>query len=116
MRKSVSETVPGEILHELAMPRLFIPRLNFSRMHRAISFGHKDAAELLISKGAGVNAKDNDGKTSLHKAMSLERTDGAELLVTRGANVNAKDNKGETPLQTATTENMKALLHKHDKK
>ena len=37
-------------------------------LHNAASRGHKDIVELLIEKGANVNAKGSDGKTALHEA------------------------------------------------
>ena len=35
----------------------------FTPLHYAASWDHKEIAELLIAKGAGVNAKTNDGTT-----------------------------------------------------
>jgi ankyrin repeat protein len=34
-------------------------------LHNAADEGHKEVIELLIAKGAGVNAKDEDGETPL---------------------------------------------------
>ncbi|MBW4521183.1 MAG: ankyrin repeat domain-containing protein [Scytolyngbya sp. HA4215-MV1] len=67
----------------------------------------KRLAELLISKGADVNAKDTEGKTPLHKVNSKEV---AVLLIARGANVNARDNLGNTPLHGVKSKEIAALL------
>ena len=46
--------------------------------------GHKEVAELLIAKGADVNAKDNNGGTPLDVAIQLKRTEIADLLRKHG--------------------------------
>ena len=50
---------------------------------------------MLIGKGADVNAKANNGSTSLHNADNKEI---AELLIANSADVNAKGVNGVTPL------------------
>ncbi|MDP7291265.1 MAG: ankyrin repeat domain-containing protein [Verrucomicrobiota bacterium] len=94
-------------------------------LHTAAWKGHKEAAELLIAKGANVNdAKNETGSTPMHWVASYGRKELAELLIDNGANVNAKIpyglNKGETPLDFAThPDNVNAssetadLLRKH---
>jgi len=57
--------------------------------------------ELLLSKGADVNAKSASGKTPLFNAM---QKDTAELLLGSGAEVNARDGSGCTPLFEAASE------------
>ncbi len=71
-------------------------------LHYAAQYGHKEIVQLLISKGANVKAKTDDGRTPLHSAAAKEHKDIAELLIEKGADVNAKSNKGKTPLHWAT--------------
>lgn len=56
----------------------------------AAFFGGKDAVELLIAKGADVNAKNKIDRTPLHNAASQGNKDVAELLIAKGVDVNAK--------------------------
>jgi ankyrin repeat protein len=70
-------------------------------LHYAAQRGHKEIAELLISKGADVNAKGEDGWTPLHEAAWDDRKEIAELLISKGADVNAKNDIESTPLHHA---------------
>ncbi len=58
----------------------------------------KKIAELLISKGADVNAKMKGGWTPLHSTTSSEVI---EVLIAKGADMNAMNDEGETPLDWA---------------
>uniref|UniRef100_A0A0G4GLD4 Uncharacterized protein n=1 Tax=Chromera velia CCMP2878 TaxID=1169474 RepID=A0A0G4GLD4_9ALVE len=55
-------------------------------------------AELLISRGADVNARDLDDRTLLHKAASYGCVKVLQLALDRGAEIDAVDDVGETPL------------------
>ncbi len=70
-------------------------------LHAAASGGAAGVVELLIAKGADVNAKDHRGRTPLHNAAAMPITGTFELLIANGADVNAKDESGETPLHVA---------------
>ena len=69
-------------------------------LHDAASDGRIINVQDLITKGADVQANDDDGGTALHCAAmwGTERhNEAAQLLITNGADVNAKNNEGETP-------------------
>jgi len=62
---------------------------------------------LLLKKGANVDAKDKEGRTSLLYAATSpylvwktrgKDTEVTNLLLKKGADINAKDNGGRTPL------------------
>ncbi|MEH1771269.1 MAG: ankyrin repeat domain-containing protein, partial [Nostoc sp.] len=65
-------------------------------LHLAVSQGNKQVVELLIAKGADVNAKNKDGNTPLHLAYDL---DIVKLLIAKGADANAKNNDDMTPAE-----------------
>ena len=67
----------------------------------AAGFGHKGVVEMLITKGADVNAKAEGGWTPLHYATGGNDKEIVELLIAKGADLNAKDVDGETPLNWA---------------
>ena len=54
-------------------------------LHKAARKGHKDIVELLIAKGANVNAADKYGETPLFWAARNGHKDVAELLRKHGA-------------------------------
>ena len=63
-----------------------------------------EVAKYLVSKGADIHAKDDDGNTPLHLAVWNDPELAIELidfLVAKGADVNAKNNCDETPLDLA---------------
>ncbi|MHC4596120.1 MAG: ankyrin repeat domain-containing protein [Planctomycetota bacterium] len=88
-------------------------------LHRAAISGHKNVAVLLLTKEAGVNARDSGCRTPLHYAAEKGHKDIAELLVAQGADVNVKDKYGRTPVDVALSRNRKELvelLRKHGAK
>ena len=62
--------------------------IRWTPLHVAAAFGHKEIAELLIAKGADVNAKresgDFEGETPLDNAIKYKRTETADLLRKHG--------------------------------
>jgi hypothetical protein len=59
-----------------------------------------DAMQLLISKGADVNAVNDNGESALH--IAVPRGDGlVRFLAEHGADLNLKDKAGRTPLDVA---------------
>jgi ankyrin repeat protein len=65
--------------------------------------GNLETAELLIEKGASVNAIANDELTPLHYAAGKENSETAKLLIEKGACVNAlaKDGTNSVALDAA---------------
>ena len=53
-------------------------------LHYAAANGHKEIAELLIEKGADLNAKDEDGGTPLDVAIQFKELETVDLLRKHG--------------------------------
>lgn len=75
-----------------------------SPLHYAALYGHKDIANLLISKGALIDSRSiREDATPLHMAVSGRHTDIVMLLIEKGANVNAQETMNyATPLHFAS--------------
>ena len=54
--------------------------------------------DMLVTLGVDVNAKDDDGNTSLMAALSLGDKEIAEFLIENSANIDEKNKDGETAL------------------
>jgi ankyrin repeat protein len=71
-------------------------------LQAAVAARQKTVTELLLEKGATVNARFPNGAVPLHLAALLGDVEMVRLLLARGADRNVKDNAGRTPLQVAT--------------
>ena len=88
-------------------------------LHCATWKGHLAVVELLLSRGADINAtnqNDHWGTTPLHAAAHANQRAIAEVLIAHGADIHATNLNGRTPL--AETEFHKAkpvanLLRQH---
>jgi ankyrin repeat protein len=69
-------------------------------LHVAAIYWRLRSVEVLLDKGADVNAKDGVGCTPLHLAAGLRKRDTVEVLLAHGADVNASDGRGLTALAT----------------
>ena len=93
----------------------------YTPLHSAASGGQKEIVELLIAKGADVNAKEVIEWTPLHKSVTWKHKEIVELLIANGADVNAKNWHDEPPLDYTDVDDVDSkeiadLLRKHGAK
>ena len=67
----------------------------FTALHNVMNEEQNETIALIISKGANVNAQNNEGIGPLHLVGYSEN---ARLLIEAGADINLKDNSANTPL------------------
>jgi len=79
-------------------------------LHHAADFGHAEVIQMLIAKGANVNAEDAFGITPLLAAVYEGHTEAVQVLVNAKANVNAKGPDGLTALEAAEKDEVKDIL------
>jgi len=74
--------------------------MGFTALHYCSILGRTRCVALLISQGADLESKNNQGWTPLHAAVLnyLSANDTIRLLLEKGANIEATTDKGETSL------------------
>ncbi|MFC1603384.1 ankyrin repeat domain-containing protein, partial [Planctomycetota bacterium] len=81
-----------------------------SPIQLAVENGHKDIAELLIAKGADIDVKNETGNTLLHLAAQGAHKDVVELLVEKSVNINARNNEGRAPTHLAAQRGQRDMI------
>ncbi|KAK4163558.1 ankyrin repeat-containing domain protein [Cladorrhinum sp. PSN259] len=76
----------------------------------AAEMGYEAVVQLLINKGARIEAKDNDSRTPLSWAAEKGHEAVMRLLIDNGASAATKDNRGRTPLLWAATNGHEAAV------
>lgn len=82
-----------------ADPNVKDSRSGMTPIFSAAFRGKKKIAQLLVSSGADVNARSNNGRTALHFVPYTDEV--VPLLISEGADINTIDNDGNTPLHEA---------------
>lgn len=80
-----------------------------SALHLAVMHSDVEITQMLLNKGADVNAADKSGTTPLSTAVSLGNLRTVEMLLDKGADTHAADNKGRTPLTIAVAEGYESI-------
>jgi ankyrin repeat protein len=85
-------------------------------LHCAAKRGSVKVAEVFISHGLYIEAKDKSGRTPLYVASIKSKKEMVEFLIAKGADVNTRDNQGRSALSLAVTRGhteVAELLRKH---
>lgn len=69
--------------------------------------------EFLISQGADVNRKDNEGWTPLHVTASCDLLSIASFLIESGADLGSINSDGDLPIDLVQSDEMRDLIQKH---
>jgi ankyrin repeat protein len=85
-------------------------------LHEAAERRHIEIVELLLAKGADINATDMNGQTPLMYSLLHEPNATTEILLARGCSVNVLSKGGETALDFAELFEMKELLRSYGAK
>jgi ankyrin repeat protein len=70
-------------------------------LHGAVTRGDAGVTNLLLDKGAQVNARQERGFTPIFSAAAAGNVELMELLVKHGADINARTDDGKTPYDFA---------------
>lgn len=101
--KDGNSVQPGSTWSFKGTPFGFKPKHSRSTpLHFASQEGFLGAVELLIEKGADVNAKDTNDDTPLHNASVEGYLETVKFLISKGADVNAVNKISMTPLHVST--------------
>ena len=74
---------------------------------------HVEFAQMLLERGAMIDARDKRGRTSLHEAVEGGDIQFVRLLLEHGADVNARDESGETPSHYTIQKEILELLSEY---
>ena len=84
-------------------------------LYREIANKQLPTVQLLVERGAKLDAKTSRGSTALHMAATRAGNDVVTYLVSKGAGLYAKDGRGNTPMKSADSRGARdtaALLQK----
>ncbi|KAI9826793.1 MAG: hypothetical protein M1819_007264 [Sarea resinae] len=79
-------------------------------LHKAAFYGHKLVVNVLLEKGADIDARSSDELTALHLAARKGNESVVRLLVEKGADLDARDITGRSSLHLAADQGHYAIV------
>ena len=79
----------------------FMDGIGATALHKTASGGYNDIVQLLLPKGASIEAMSKANNTPLHHAAWNDHTSTMKLLLSKGASIEATNKDNYTPLQLA---------------
>ena len=80
------------------------------RLHAAASAGDVDSIRRLIAEGAGLDDRDDGGRTPVMAATIARQTDAVRVLLEAGADVDIRDDRLDNPFLYAGAEGLLDIL------
>jgi ankyrin repeat protein len=87
-----------------------VGRGGWSPLHAAARHGCARAVEMMVTRGATVEATDEDGATPMHEASARDEIRIMATLAAAGAKIDSRDGNGRTPLHYAEPEAAEWLI------
>eukprot|EP00117_Sycon_ciliatum_P033350 scpid57104/ scgid4403/ Tankyrase-1; Poly [ADP-ribose] polymerase 5A; TNKS-1; TRF1-interacting ankyrin-related ADP-ribose polymerase; Tankyrase I len=85
-------------------------KLSRTPLHTAASCGHTGMMEMLLHRGANVNAVDEQGSSALHHSALGGHTEACSLLLEQGANPAHRDQEGQCAYDLASSPSLHKRL------
>jgi ankyrin repeat protein len=111
VRKESAKICEILIEHKAKVQSVVPPNME-TPLHLAAGHGNIEAARVLISRGAKVDARDKFGATPLHNAAAVNKLELVKLLLEHGASARAEDLQGRKPAERARIPEVKEALAK----
>lgn len=84
--------------------------VQINALHLAACYSSRGVIELLLQRGANVNAKGHLGRSAMHTSVFEGNLDCVETFLRYGADVNTQDNSGMTAFEAAILQKDTAMV------
>jgi uncharacterized protein len=101
LQQVLDEVNHAGVFHDVEVSSVHTERFDGeTALHVAAKWGDAEAIKVLVSNGADINKRGEEGFTPLHYAVEQNKLEAVRCLVSLGA-ANLKERHGNTPAQLA---------------